>query len=133
MAAVLAYMVQHGPQAGPFFLCKDGSRLTRNRLVAEVRRALERAGVDPAHYSGHSFRIGAATTAEACGLQDPLIKTLGRWKSAGYTVFIQNPPFQLHSVAAKLVTHCITAQYHTGSHILDLGQGRWGALQRLHN
>ena len=70
VAAVLAYMVQRGPQPGPFFLFEDGHRLTRDRLVAEVRRALERAGVDPSHYSGHSFRIGAATTAAACGLQD---------------------------------------------------------------
>ena len=52
VAAVLAYMVQRGSQAGPFFLFEDGRRLTRDRLVAEVRRALERAGVDPSHYSG---------------------------------------------------------------------------------
>ena len=103
VAAVLAYMVQRGSQAGPFFLFEDGRRLTRDRLVAEVRRALERAGVDPSHYSGHSFRIGAATTAAACGLQDSLIKTLGRWESAAYTVYIRTPPSQLRSVAAKLI------------------------------
>ena len=103
VAAVLAYMVQRGSQAGPFFLFEDGRRLTRDRLVAEVRRALERAGVDPSHYSSHSFRIGAATTAAACGLQDSLIKTLGRWESAAYTVYIRTPPSQLRSVAAKLI------------------------------
>ena len=60
VAAVLACMVQWGSQAGPFFLFDGGRHLMRDHLVAEVRRALEKAGVDPSHYSGHSFRIGAA-------------------------------------------------------------------------
>ena len=82
----------------------DGRALTRERLVVEVKRALERAGVDSSHYSGHSFRIGAATTAAACGLQDSLIKTLGRWESVAYTVYLRTPPAQLCAVAAKLVS-----------------------------
>ena len=102
LAAVLAYMVQWGPQAGPFFLFKDGRPLTWDRLVAEVRRALERAGVDPSHYSSHSFRIRGVTTAATCGLQDSL--TLGRWESTAYTVYIRTLSSQLCSVAAKLVT-----------------------------
>ena len=139
VAAVLAYMVQRGPQAGPFFLFEDSHRLTRDRLVAEVRRALERAGVDPSHYSGHSFRIGAATTAAACGLQDSLIKTLGRWESAAYTVYIRTTSPAVFSgigetgystgrFVAVVDVCCITVQYRTGSQILDLGQGRRGAL-----
>ena len=35
--------------------------------MTAVREALARAGVDASHYSGHSFRVGAATTAAQAG------------------------------------------------------------------
>ena len=35
-------------------------------------------------YSGHSFRIGAATTAAAKGIEDCIIKILGWWESLAY-------------------------------------------------
>ena len=52
--------------------------------MAAVRDALGRAGVECCQYCGHSFRIGAATTAAARGIEDSLIKTLGKWKSLAY-------------------------------------------------
>ena len=54
------------------------------RLVQAVQAALAHVGVDPSSYTGHSFRIGAATTAAARGLEDSVIKTLGRWESSAY-------------------------------------------------
>ena len=63
VAAVLAYMVVRGRGTGLFFKFRDGKPLTRARLVTEVKQALTTAGVDARHYSGHSFRSGAATTA----------------------------------------------------------------------
>ena len=59
-----------------------GKPLTRPQLVSELRAALEVAGLEPAKYAGHSFRIGAATTAAACGVPVDVIKTLGRWPHA---------------------------------------------------
>ena len=47
--------------------------------MAAIRSALSRAGINAKPYSGHSFRIAAATTAALCGVQDSLIKVLGRW------------------------------------------------------
>ena len=47
------------------------------RSVAKVREVLEEAGLDPRKYAGHNFRIGAVTTAAACGVEDSVIKTLG--------------------------------------------------------
>ena len=84
VAAILSYMVSRGYRLGPFFAFSDHRPLTRDRLVHEVRQAKQVSGIDDKLYSGHSFRIGAATTAASCGLQDSLIKTLGRWKSAAY-------------------------------------------------
>ena len=53
-------------------------------------------------YSGHSFRIGAATTAAAVGVEDSMIKTLGRWKSAAYLAYVRIPWKRLAAVSARL-------------------------------
>ena len=62
------------------------------------------AGIDTTRYVGHSFRIGAATTAAACGIQDSLIKTLGRWESAAYMLYVRTPVETLCHVSQQLVT-----------------------------
>lgn len=102
VAAILDYMVRRGPVGGPFFLFQDGKFLTRDRFVAEMREALTLAGFDPTLYAGHSFRIGAATTAAQRGLPDSLIKTLGRWRSSAYTVYIRTPRDTLCAVTGLL-------------------------------
>jgi hypothetical protein len=71
VAAILSYMVWRGHGAGPFFTFSDGRYLTRDRFVRAVRCALQRAGVDPTRYAGHSFRIGAAMTAAQRGCLNP--------------------------------------------------------------
>ena len=103
IAALLAYLAAQGQQgAGPLFHFKDGHYLTRQCFVEHVRTALQQSGINPAHYSGHSFRIGAATTAAACGLEDSLIQTLGRWESTAYLRYIRIPREQLASVSRCL-------------------------------
>lgn len=42
-------------------------------------------------YNGHSFWIGAATTAVQRGLEDSLIQTLGSWHSDAYKLYIKLP------------------------------------------
>jgi len=103
VSAILAYMVQRGKEEGPFFWFTNERFLTRERLVTAMRAALEQAGFDSRKYAGHSFRIGAATTAARSGLPDSLIKTLGRWESAAYTIYIRTPKETLYSVASRLV------------------------------
>jgi len=88
----------------PFFMFQDGRFLTRDRFVAQVRRALQTAGVDSSQYAGRSFHIGAATTAALCEIQDSLIKTLGRWESSAYTLYIRTPRTTLCSISHRLVS-----------------------------
>ena len=102
VTAVLAYAVQRGQAPGPSFQFTGGHPLTRARFVEAIRRALQAAGVSADHYAGHSFQIGASTTAAAKGVPDSLIKTLGCWKSSAYTVYIRTPRHQICSVSQTL-------------------------------
>lgn len=73
----------------PLFVCSDGTPLTRSSFCLFLKQILSVAGLNPEQYSGHSFRIGAATTAAACSIEDHLIKTLGRWSSDCYIRYIR--------------------------------------------
>ena len=104
VAAILAYMAKRGPGTGPLFRFQDGRPLTRQRFVAKLREVLQEVGLQPEKYVGHSFRIGAATTAAAQGVQDSLTKTMGRWESVAYQLYDQTPQEQLAAVASTLVS-----------------------------
>ena len=97
--AVLAFMADRGPRPGPLLHYQDGRPLTRPRFVAEVKCGLARAGMDSRGYSGHSFRIGAATTASERGIGEAVIKRLGRRGSAAYQGYIQTPRVHLAGVS----------------------------------
>lgn len=102
--AMVAYLAIREKSAGPLFVRGNGSPLTRAFLVESLKGALRQCGVDPTKYNGHSFRIGAATTAAACGIPEATIKMLGRWQSSAYTLYIQTPRAQLASIAARLAS-----------------------------
>ncbi len=95
VAATLAYLALRGNGPGFLFKFRDGRPLTKARFVDAVRSALATAGLNPKDYAGHSFRIGAATTAHSRGLNDSTIQTLGRWSSSAYLVYIKTPKEQL--------------------------------------
>ena len=107
VAALLSYLAVRGAGEGPLFHFVDGQPLTRSRLVTEVRQALQKAGMQPENYAGHSFRIGAATTAAACGVPVDIIKTLGRWRSQAYQLYIKLPQDQLADISKKLASSSI--------------------------
>ena len=102
VAAVLSYLLMLGKTRGPLFQFADGRFLTRQRFVAAVRDAMGKSGVECSWYCGHSFRIGAATTAAARGMEDSIIKTLGRWKSLAYLEYVKIPKQQLASYSVML-------------------------------
>ena len=62
ISAVLAYLAVHSPNPGPLSVFQDGTPLNRKQVIAHQCKALQQIGLDVANYSGHSFRIGAAST-----------------------------------------------------------------------
>ena len=89
VAAMAAYSASRKGDPGPFFKFRNGLPLSRQKFVAKVREVLEEAALDPKKYAGHSLRIGATTTVAACGVEVLLIKTLGRWQSSAYLLYIR--------------------------------------------
>ena len=57
-----------------------------------LKRAIAAAGHDPAAYSSHSLRHGAASHAIYCGLAAAIVRRLGRWvlDSKALDVYIHN-------------------------------------------
>ena len=104
VAAILAYYAIRPAAAGPFFQYQDSSPLTRDKLVTAVRLALTEAGVDSSRYLGHSFRVGAATTAAKAGITDATIKMLGRWESEAYQRYIRTPRESLAVISRQLAS-----------------------------
>ena len=79
-----------GLGVGPLFRFEDGRPLTRHCFVTARWETLQKVDVDSSK-SGHSFKIGVATTAAVRGLQDSLIRMLGRWGSVTYQHYIRAP------------------------------------------
>ena len=104
VSALLAYLAIRSPSPGPLFIFHDGTPLSRQQLIAHLRKALAGIGVDVANYSGHSFRIGAASTAARAGFSDSFIQKLGRWKSLAFTTYIRTPVEDLAAASAILAS-----------------------------
>ena len=85
VTALLSYLARRGNTPGPLFQWDNHTPLSKSKFVEHVHQALLWANI-PAHlYTGHSFRIGAATTAALAGIQDSTIQTMGRWKSSTHS------------------------------------------------
>lgn len=101
--ALLRYLaVRPGHRSGPLFILQEGHHLPRDLFVAQVRAALSAAGVDQSRYSGHSFRIRAATAAARAGVPDYLIKAFSRWDSEAYQLYIRTPGLSLAAISSAI-------------------------------
>ena len=92
VAAILDYMVRQGLSWGSFLSLSEQEIPHSGPVCSSDERGFDPiAGFNPTLYAGHSFWIGVATMVAQCGLPDSLIKTLGRWQSSAYTVYIRTP------------------------------------------
>ena len=98
----MAFLAIQGDKVGFLFQFKDGRNLTKDRFITNVRDLLQKPGVDAKKYAGHSFRIGAATTASQCAIGEAMIKMLGRWESSGYFLYTKTPRDHLGGISALM-------------------------------
>ena len=102
VSALLTYLERRGSTPGALFQWDNRIPLSKTKFVDATRQALSAANLPAKDYVGHSFRIGAATTAATAGLEDSTIQTLGRWKSTSYQLYIRTSLQQLATVSAAL-------------------------------
>ena len=102
VSAILNYLAVRPQGAGPLLIWEDGTPLLREQFVHHVKRALNTAGIDESCYSGHSFRIGAATAAAMAGVPAETIKMLGRWESDAYRLYVRTPRETLAAISSLI-------------------------------
>ena len=88
--ALRHYLKVRGTTQGLLFQYPSGMPVLRADFNNVLRRALVFNNISPSTFKGHSFRIGAATTAAALGLSDSQIRQLGRWKSDAFKKYIRS-------------------------------------------
>ena len=74
---------------GPLFQFACGSPVTYSYFSSSLKLLLEHIGLSPQLYKGHSFRIGAATSAASRGVSLSVIQSMGRWKSNAFKNYIR--------------------------------------------
>ena len=100
---MLAYLASR-PSTWDHSFFASAETLSWEHLVRALREAIHAAGLNTTQFSGHSFRIGAATVAVAAGLSDPLIQVLGQWKVAAFQSYIRTHVEKFVMILAILAT-----------------------------
>ena len=87
VTAIQHYFQRVAPSSGPLFSFQSSRLLTRSAVISLLRDILRLVGLPFHSLKGHTFRIGAASTAAAVGLPDWLIKIIGRWYFDCYQLY----------------------------------------------
>ncbi|CAC5395225.1 unnamed protein product [Mytilus coruscus] len=87
--ALTSYLILRTNKGGPLFLNSSGDAVCRQLFQHALNGALNFCGLSRTYYKPHSFRIGFATDASAKGLSNKTIRTLGRWKSDAFKLYIR--------------------------------------------
>ena len=89
------YLILRMPSKGPLFTFMDDTPISRSFFTQQLKLSLAWAGCSTKSYKGHSFRIGAATSALMAGLAESKIQTMDRWSSNAYKKYIRIPMLSL--------------------------------------
>ncbi|MEQ2252729.1 hypothetical protein ILYODFUR_024744 [Ilyodon furcidens] len=84
----------------PFFLTPEGVPMIVSWFLKFVRQTLVQCTLSPSQFSGHSFRIGAATSAAIQGVSTVSLQQLGCWSTSAFSSYVC-PNF--HSVLCSMI------------------------------
>ena len=98
VSAMQQYFLLAQPCPGPlfYFQSDSGVLITRSSVTKLLRDSARTPGLPYRSLKGHSFRIGATSTAAAAGLPD--------WSSDCYQLYIRTPELVLFSAAPRLAS-----------------------------
>ena len=96
VTTILRYIETRKDQPGQFFL---DSVITKSRFTSHICKIL---GLPQHQYTGHSFRIGAATTATLAGVEDSTFQAFGRWNSLAFLLYVRTPKEQLVALSGVM-------------------------------
>ena len=102
VSALVSYFEIRQDSPGPFFVDSAKKPITKTRFTQYMRMLLNDIGLPQHQYAGHSFRIGAATTAALAGIEDSTIQALGRWHSSAFLLYIRTPKEKLATFSSVL-------------------------------
>jgi hypothetical protein len=87
----------------PVFLDKQGVPITGSKMNMWLKQLLgKHVSYGQGKFTGHSFRIGLATTLGTLGFSTNDIKEAGRWSSNAYEVYMRLPRKRRLAVAQKI-------------------------------
>ena len=89
VSALLNYLKLAGHNSGPLFQFQEGIPITAYYFNQHLKLLLQAVGLSSDYYKGHSFRIGAATSAATRGVPLSVIQHMGRWKSNAFQHYIR--------------------------------------------
>jgi len=58
--------------------------------MKHVSRLLSLTGYQAQHYSSHSFRKGGAVSLQQHGVEDSIVRRIGRWKSDAFHLYVRD-------------------------------------------
>lgn len=93
--ALFYYLKHYRHSGGPLFQFLDGCPVPYSFVAKKLNEVIKNIGLDPKHYKGHSFRIGAATHASKVGFSENAIQNMGRWKSDAVKRYIRLGSFNV--------------------------------------
>ena len=115
VAAILVFIACRGNQQGLLFLDAQHGIIRKAWFTEQIRGVLKTAGLPYQSYAGHSFRIGAVTTAALVGIEDSTIQMLGRWHSGVFLQYIRMPKEQLARLSSVMATYAQGSQSSTSN------------------
>lgn len=86
-----SYFVYRGMTAGSLYVTQSGKAVTRLQFQTVFYRCLSYLGISTVGYNTHSFRIGSCTDMVKEGVSDTKIRSVGRWKSDAYKLYVRPP------------------------------------------